>query len=90
MNSNQTVLAMIIRDVAGEYIGGYENTLMDYPEGSKEYQEAKEFLATDHDTLVAWIVADVKRDREAMKHLKFAGNDFITQYTGKLLTKWGY
>lgn len=90
MDARQTALAIIAREAAGELIGGLENTMLDYPEDSKEYQDAKSDLSAGHDTLVSWIVADVKARRESIPHLKFAGNDFLAKYVSKLLTKWNY
>lgn len=90
MNMNQTVIAHIAKEAAGELIGGLENTLLDYPEESTEYQDAYRDLHAGHDSLVSWIVSDVKTVREAHKHLKFAGNAFLIDYVSRLLTRWGY
>lgn len=90
MNSRQLMLAMLAKEIASGYIGGLENTMMDYPEDSQEYQDAKHDLALGHDRWVQIIVTDVKVMREVQKHLKFAGNKFLEDYVSKLLTKWGY
>ena len=90
MDSRQTMLAIIAKEAAGNLIGGLENTMLDYPEDSDEYRNASHDLHAGHDTLVSWIVADVKQTREGIKHLKFTGNTFLENYVSKLLTKWGY
>lgn len=81
---------MMAKEIASEYIGGLENTMMDYPEDSQKYQDAKHDLAIGHDALVRIICTDVKVMREAQKYLKFAGNKFLENYVDNLLTKWGY
>ena len=90
MTSNELVLAMLVHEAACDLIGGLENTMMDYPEDSEEYKDAKHDLEMGHDTLVTWVVNEVKRNREAMKHLKFVGNDFIVTRANKVVTKLGY
>lgn len=90
MDARQTALAIIAREAAGELIGGMENVMLDSPEDSQEYQEAKTALDAGHDTLVSWIVSDVSARREAIPHLKFAGNAFLEKYVSSLLTKWNY
>ena len=76
MNGRQKAIWRLTKGSACEFIGGYMNTLCDYPKSSEEYREAYEFLA-DRENVKQTIIDDVKRDREAQKDLKFVGNDFL-------------
>lgn len=90
MDSRQKALARMARSIANEWIGGLENTMLDYDEGSEEYESAKADLSQSHETWVGWIVGEVKINREAQKHLKFAGNNFLKDCVDKLLLSMGY
>ena len=92
MNAHQKLDFDFICKVMSEYIGGYENTLLDYPEDSEEYKDAKEFLGQSHEDLMNLIYDEVMTmsDSGMAKHLRFAGKDFILERIDRRLTKWNY
>lgn len=92
MNLHQREAFDYICEVMSEYIGGYENTLSDFPEGTEEYKEAKDFLGQGHDELKGIIYEEVMAisDTGTAKHLRFAGTDFIMERIDRRLAKWGY
>lgn len=92
MNAHQKEAYTLIMATMSEYIGGYENTLMDYPEDDEEYKTAKAFLSQSHEDLIEIIYNDVmaSSDSGMRKHLRFAGTEFIKERISKKLTKWGY
>lgn len=90
MNKNQRELYMMMDQITSEYIGGYENTMLDYPEDSEEYREANEFLTMGHDAMKDFFFCMISADRESAKHLKFAGNEFLLERIERRLLKWGY
>ena len=90
MDNRQKALARMAQKIANEWIGGLENQMLDSIPGEEDYEEAKEELERGHDWWVAAIVSDTKTDREAQKHLKFAGNKFLEEYVDQMLTKMGY
>ena len=92
MNNHQKLAFDFICEVMSAYIGGYENALLDYPEGTEEYERAKSVLNRGHETLMDDIYSEVMAmsDEGNAKHLRFAGKDFIMERIDKRLTKWGY
>ena len=90
MDSRQTALARMAKKIANEWIGGLENDMMDNEPGDESYEDAKHDLELGHETWVSLIISEVKVDREAQKHLKFAGNKFLEEYVDKMLTEMGY
>lgn len=92
MNAHESTAYRYICKVMSEFIGGYENSLMDYAEDEPEYKEAKEFLATPHDEMVDFMYDEVMSyaDKGTNRHLKFAGAEFIKKAISKRLTAWGY
>jgi len=92
MNAHETTAYRYICKVMSEFIGGYENSLLDFTEEEDEYKEAKEFLSQPHDELVEFMYDEVMSyaDTGTNRHLKFAGTDFIKNTISKRLTKWGY
>lgn len=90
MNSHEKQVAKLISLATSEIIGGYENTLLDYPEDSEEYKEAKEIL--NHDTLFGMIYDYVMEEsrRNYASHIRFAGKQFIEERIEKRLQKEGY
>lgn len=90
MNAHERELDRIISCCVSEWIGGYENVLLDYPEDSEEYKEAKEVL--QHDALFDAIYRDVMFDtkRNAKSHIRFAGKAFIEDRIETRLKKEGY
>lgn len=90
MDNRQKALARMAQNIANEWIGGLENQMCDSIPGDEEYEEANEQLQKGHDWWVNAIVSDVKVDREAQKHLKFAGNEFLEKCVDEILKKMGY
>lgn len=90
MDNRQKAIARMAKDIAGDWIGGLENTLLDFEEDSEEYKNAKHDLELGHEYWKKAIVSEVKDAREAQKQLKFVGNKFLEDYVDRLLTKWGY
>lgn len=93
MNQHQKTAWTIIREEAGEIVGGRENTLLDFAEDSEEYKSAEEALA-DHSRLVEEIYEAVmwrgNTGSGTGKHIRFAGSDWIRERIEKVVTKWGY
>lgn len=92
MNAHQKQAFDFICEVMSEWIGGYENVLLDYEEDSEEYKKAKAFLAQGHEVLKELVYNGVMAmsDKGMAKHLRFAGKDFILERIDRRLTKWGY
>lgn len=90
MDSRQTTLARMAKEIANEWIGGLENQMDDSCPGEEDYESAKHDLELGHEAWVAAIVGEVKAKREAHEHLKFAGNKFLEDYVDKMLAKMGY
>ena len=90
MNEHEKVIDRIIRNCVSEWIGGYENTMTDYPEGSEEYEAAKAML--NHDRLFDAFYADIMLEtkRNAKSHVRFAGKQFIEDRIETALKKNGY
>lgn len=90
MNQHEKMVNFLIQQGVSEWIGGLENTLLDYPEDSEEYQNAKADL--NHDTLFGCIynyVMDNSRGNYA-SHIRFAGKKFIEERIESILIKEGY
>ena len=90
MDSRQVALKRMAQKIANEWIGGLENQMNDSCPGEEDYECAKHDLEMSHETWVNWIVAEVKTNREAQKHLKFAGNQFLEECVDEILKKMGY
>lgn len=90
MDNRQKALARMAQTLANEWIGGLENQMLDSEPGEEDYESAKEQLERGHDWWVEAIVDETKVDREAQKHLKFAGNDFLRECVDRIITKMGY
>ena len=102
MNAQQKKAFYNIRNAADYLIGGLENTMMDYPEDSEEYREAKATLE-DHAFLVNQIYdlalteiftegANIfGRAAEAyLKDIRFFGKEWLMERVEKQVTKAGY
>ncbi len=102
MNAQQKKAFYNIRNAADYLIGGLENTMMDYPEDSEEYREAKATLE-DHAFLVNQIydlaLTEIFTEganifggaAEAyLKDIRFCGKDWLMERVEKQVTKAGY
>lgn len=90
MNQHEKVINQLIMNCVSEWIGGLENTMLDYEEGSEEYENAKQML--NHDELFDMFYSDimVETRRNYKSHLRFAGKAFIEERIEKALKKNGY
>lgn len=92
MNGHEKMAYRFICEAMSEIIGGYENTMMDWEEGTEEYNDAYELLHSGHENLVDFIYCETMAlaDTGMAKHMRFAGKDWIRERISKRLTKWGY
>ena len=90
LNTHEKQVARLIQSATSEIIGGFENTLIDYPEGSEEYEEAKAIL--NHDTLFEMIYDHIMEESRGnhASHIRFAGKKFIEERIEARLKKEGY
>ena len=83
-------------------LGGLENTMLDYPEGSEEYERAKATLA-NHDGLVAELYSmattDIYDDGSCcfsqaaasyLKDIRFCGKEWLMARCEARIKKAGY
>ena len=92
MNKNELMAYWLAKEETGYFIGGYENMMEDNEIGSEEYNEAKEVLNQGHESLVeaCYYFTMQETKRAYLKHLRFAGEEFIKDCISTILTKWGY
>jgi hypothetical protein len=90
MNTREREIDRLIQEAVSEWIGGLENTLMDFPEDSEDYKQAKKLL--NHDSLFDIIYRDIMEESRSNKasHIRFAGKEFIADRIEKALKKDGY
>ena len=90
MNMHEKMVSRLIQYAVSELIGGRENTLLDYPEDSEEYQTAKACL--NHDELFAEIYDYVMMESKGnyASHIRFAGKQFIEDRIDARLVNEGY
>lgn len=92
MTQNQKQVYLLCIEACNEFIGGWENTRLDSAEGSEDWEMANKMLSQPHETLVEWILDDVRRSREwqRLEHLHFVTIAWTRERIDKRLTKWGY
>jgi hypothetical protein len=93
MNAHQRAIFDIMDELTREYIGGYENTMLDFSEEDEEYQNAYKFLHQGHEQLAQFFYDLVMRHCKAgsnAEHARFAGSAFLKERIEKRLVKWGY
>ena len=92
MNSNQKMAFEIAAEAVDYYIGGWENTILDYDPDSEDYKEAKEALSLSHKELVENILSDCRMDIrwQRIENLHLVGLDFLRERISRRLTKYGY
>lgn len=92
MNSNQRMAFEIAAEATDNYIGGWENTMLDYDPDSEDYKLAKEALSYSHDELVEIILSDCRIDTrwQKIENLHLVGLDFLRERISRRLTKYGY
>ena len=102
MTSTQKKAFFNIKHAANDLLGGLENTMLDYPEDSEEYQNAKKTLE-DHDTLVhllySMATSDIygegycifgKQAEVYLKNIRFCGKEWLMERVEARLRKEGY
>ena len=100
MNERQKKVFFNVLGAANEIIGGYENALMDYSEGSEEYKTYENALA-NHENLVSEIYesAITQIHEELLERfpgcwdvneIRFCGKSFIMERIEARLKKMGY
>lgn len=93
MNAHQRAIFDIMDEITRDYIGGYENTLLDFSEDEEEYQNAYKFLHQGHEQLAQFFYDLVMRHCKVgsnAEHARFAGSAFLKERIEVRLTKWGY
>lgn len=93
MNAHERAIYFIMDELTREYIGGNENTLLDFEEDTEEYKHAYEFLHQGHESLAEFfynMVMNECRGTTNASHARFAGGAFLRERIEKRLTKWGY
>ena len=90
MNQHEKEIDRLIQNAVSEWIGGFENTMADYPTDSEEYRNAQDQL--NHDTLFELIYDNIMTESRKNKssHIRFAGKEFITDRIEKRLKQSGY
>lgn len=90
MNQHETFANALINRAISEWVGGNENTLLDFDEDSKEYKEAKAMLTFEN--LFDAILSDVMGETEEMwaREVRFAGKQFIEERIEQRLNACGY
>ena len=99
MTKNEKLARRNIQNCIDFELGGYENALLDYPEGTEEYINAKDFLA-DHGAIVDYIYdcsvscfyteGCVFPDARFIGQIKFLGKQKLIEIVEELVAKEGY
>lgn len=103
MNERQKKAFYNIKHAANDLLGGLENTMLDYPEDSKEYKRAKALL-DDHAALVKELyraaTSAVYSDGGAVwggksaemfiRDINFCGKEWLMERCERRITKEGY
>ena len=99
MTKNEKLARRNIQNCINFELGGYENTLLDFPEDAEEYIKAKDFLA-DHVAIVDYIyqcaVTDfyveggMFTDTRLISQIKFLGKKKLMEIVEELVSKEGY
>lgn len=91
MNGHQKVVVRVLDELMSEYIGGYENSMMDFAEDDEEYIEAKEFLSHPHEELINFFYDELMRSTTKVQtEARFCGKEWITERISNDLKKMGY
>lgn len=103
MNATQRKAFFNIKWAANDLLGGLENTMMDNPESSEEYQSAKRDL-TDHAGLVNQLYCmattaiygegfccfNPQTVEKELREINFCGKEWLLERCEKRITKEGY
>lgn len=90
-NKHEIAMLQLIREEVDYLVGGYENTMLDFPEGSAEYKEAYDYL---YNTPVQELLKefyDLVMNRckagSNAEHARFAGSAFLETKLGVYIIK---
>ncbi len=72
-----------VKEATWEYVGGLENQLEDYEEGSEEYNDAKAFFDLSREEQIEDVYEAIVNYIE--KEVRFAGKDTIKAYIAKYI-----
>lgn len=102
MNVRQKKAFYNIKWAANDLLGGLENTMLDYPEGSDEYTHAQSLL-NDHNELVCELYQMAttaiydegfcgfgRQHQMAIRDINFCGKEWLMERCEKRITKEGY
>ena len=103
MNATQRKAFFNIKWAANDLLGGLENTMMDNPESSEDYQSAKRDLA-DHNGLVNQLYSmattaiygegfccfNPQTVEKELREINFCGKEWLIERCEKQITKEGY
>ena len=64
-----------VRNLTEQYVGGLENQMSDYEEGTEEHEEAKAFFNQPKESQIEEVYGAIINDIE--KEVRFAGKDTI-------------
>lgn len=92
MNAHEKRALRLINNAMSDLIGGYENTMEDFAEGSEEYEAAEQYLTQGHEGLVKSIYDYVMAEASgtSAESIKFVGTDTIEGLISAKLKGWGY
>ena len=99
MDKREKIARKNIQSCINFEIGGYENTLLDYPDDTEEYLNALSFLA-NHKAIVNYIYdcsvsnfyvdGCVFTDTRFTSQIKFLGKKKLMEIVEELISKEGY
>ena len=72
-----------VKEATEKFVGGLENQMADYEEGSEEYNEAKAFFDQPKETQIEEVYESIMNDIE--KEVRFAGKDTIKFLIGHFI-----
>lgn len=90
-NKHEIAMLGLIRSEVDYMVGGYENTMLDFPVDSKEYKEAYSYLyeTPAKDLLEEFynLVMDKCKAGSNEEHARFAGSAFLRAKLGLYIIK---
>ena len=72
-----------VKEATEKFVGGLENQMADYEEGSEEYNEAKAFFDQPKESQIEEVYKSIMNDIE--KEVRFAGKDTIKFLIGHFI-----
>lgn len=90
-NKHEIAMLTLIREEVDILVGGYENTMLDFPEDAPEYKDAYNYLYNTpaRDLLEEFYVMVMNRCKAGSneEHARFAGSDFLRAKLGLYIIK---